>query len=43
MIRKKPPFPFGEQKLFSNNPGDSPSTIWAIVVFQHWWKKYLSN
>jgi len=32
-----------KQKLFSNNPGDSPSTIWAIVVFQHWWKKYLSN
>ena len=30
-------------KLFSSNPGDSPSTVWALVVFQYWWKKYLSN
>ena len=27
-------------KLFSNNPGDSPATVWAIIVFQYWWKKY---
>ncbi|MBL4754735.1 MAG: asparagine synthase (glutamine-hydrolyzing) [Flavobacteriales bacterium] len=27
-------------KLFSNNPGDSAATVWAIIVFQHWWKKY---
>lgn len=30
-----------KRKLFSSNPGDSPSTIWALVVFQYWWKKYL--
>lgn len=26
-------------KLFSNNPGDSHATIWALIVFQHWWKR----
>ena len=25
-------------KLMSNNPGDSPAKIWALVVFQYWWK-----
>lgn len=28
-----------KSKLFSNNPGDSHATIWALIVFQHWWKK----
>ncbi len=32
-----------KSKLFSTNPGDSPATIWAIIVFQNWWKKYMSN
>jgi asparagine synthase (glutamine-hydrolysing) len=27
-------------KLKSNNPEDSHATIWALVVFQYWWKKY---
>jgi asparagine synthase (glutamine-hydrolysing) len=27
-------------KLFSNNPGDAAARIWALVVFQYWWKKY---
>jgi asparagine synthase (glutamine-hydrolysing) len=27
-------------KLRSQNPGDSHATIWALVVFQYWWKKY---
>jgi len=29
-----------KQKLFSNNPGDSHATIWALVVFQSWWRNY---
>lgn len=29
-----------KQKLFSANPGDVHAQIWAIIVFQHWWKKY---
>lgn len=29
-----------KNKLFSNNPGDSHATIWALIVFQHWWRKF---
>jgi asparagine synthase (glutamine-hydrolysing) len=29
-----------KQKLLSNNPEDSHATIWALIVFQYWWKKY---
>jgi asparagine synthase (glutamine-hydrolysing) len=29
-----------KQKLRSNNPEDSHATIWALIVFQHWWKRY---
>lgn len=28
-------------KLMSNNPGDSPAKIWALVVFQYWWKNLI--
>lgn len=28
-------------QLFSNNPGDTPATTWNLLVFQHWWKKYM--
>jgi asparagine synthase (glutamine-hydrolysing) len=28
-------------KLYSDNPGDSAARIWAIVVFQHWYLKYI--
>jgi len=31
-----------KNKLFSGNPGDAHATIWAIVVFQWWWKKYFA-
>ena len=31
------------KKLFSNNPGDSHATVWALIVFQHWWKKHMSS
>lgn len=29
-----------KQKLFSSNPGDIHANIWALIVFQYWWKKY---
>lgn len=29
-----------KQKLYSNNPGDAPAKIWALIVFQQW---YLTN
>lgn len=29
-------------KLRSNSPEDSHATIWALIVFQYWWKKYYS-
>ena len=29
-----------KKKLKSNNPEDSHATIWALIVFQYWWKKY---
>ena len=31
-----------KKKLFSNNPGDAHATIWALLVFQSWWKKWLA-
>ncbi len=29
-------------KLKSNNPEDSHATVWALIVFQYWWKKYIA-
>ena len=31
-----------KKQLHSGNPGDSHATVWALVVFQHWWKKYMA-
>jgi len=31
-----------KKKLFSSNPEDSHATIWALLVFQHWWKQYFA-
>lgn len=31
-----------KSKLFSANPEDVQGNIWAIIVFNHWWKKYIS-
>lgn len=28
-----------KQRLFSSNPGDAHATVWALMVFQHWWKR----
>jgi asparagine synthase (glutamine-hydrolysing) len=30
-------------KLFSNDPGDSAARIWALIVFQYWWKKHMRH
>ena len=32
-----------KRKLHSNNPEDTHATIWALIVFQYWWKKYYSQ
>jgi asparagine synthase (glutamine-hydrolysing) len=32
-----------KKKLFSNNPGDVHANIWALIVFQWWWKKYFTT
>ncbi len=29
-----------KKQLFSRNPGDVHAHIWALLVFQWWWKKY---
>lgn len=31
-----------KKKLLSANPEDSHASIWALIVFQHWWKKYIA-
>lgn len=30
-----------KKKLLSSNPGDSHETIWALLVFQFWYRKYI--
>ena len=32
-----------KSKLFSNNPGDAHATVWALIVFQRWWKNYFNS
>lgn len=29
-------------QLFSDHPGDVHAQIWALIVFQYWWKKYMA-
>lgn len=31
-----------KQKLFSADSGDAATLTWNILVFQHWWKKYMA-
>lgn len=31
-----------KRKLFSSNPEDIHARIWALLVFQYWWKKWMS-
>lgn len=30
-----------KQQLYSRNPGEAPSRIWGLLVFQYWWKKHM--
>jgi asparagine synthase (glutamine-hydrolysing) len=30
-----------KRKLFSSNPGDVHAQIWALIVFQSWWKRFM--
>lgn len=30
-----------KRKLHSSDPGDAHATVWALIVFQHWWKNYV--
>ncbi|MFM8431511.1 MAG: asparagine synthetase B family protein, partial [Bacteroidota bacterium] len=30
-------------RLHSNDPGDSASRIWGLIVFQYWYKKHFKN
>lgn len=30
-------------KLHSNDPGDSATHIWNLIIFQTWWKKYIRH
>ena len=32
-----------KEKLFSKNPEDVQAQIWALIVFQRWWKKYMNE
>jgi asparagine synthase (glutamine-hydrolysing) len=27
------------KQLFSSSPGDAPARVWALLVYQYWWKK----
>jgi asparagine synthase (glutamine-hydrolysing) len=31
-----------KQQLFSNNPNDAVAQVWALIVFQYWWKRYFN-
>ena len=31
-----------KKQLFSNNPNDAAATVWALIVFNTWWKKWIS-
>lgn len=30
-----------KKSLHSNDPKDSVANVWALIVFQHWWLKYM--
>ncbi len=32
-----------KRELFSSHPGDVHARIWGLIVFQHWWKKYIGH
>lgn len=32
-----------KEQMFSNNPGDVHAQIWALIVFQNFWKNYMEE
>jgi asparagine synthase (glutamine-hydrolysing) len=30
-------------RLYSSSPGDSVARVWGLIVFQHWWKRYIQT
>ena len=32
-----------KKQLFSSNPGDVHARIWALIVFQWWWRKFVKG
>ena len=32
-----------KEKIHSANPEDSAAKVYALIVFQYWWKKYFTN
>ena len=30
-----------KEQMLSKSPADSQAHVWALIVFQHWWKKYM--
>lgn len=32
-----------KKQLLSSNPGDSHAIVWALIVFQQWWKSYIAG
>ncbi len=30
-----------KQQLFSSSPGDAAARVWALIVFNSWWKKHI--
>jgi len=32
-----------KEKIQSTNPEDSAAKVYALIVFQYWWKKYFTN
>ena len=31
-----------KSELFSKNPNEAVAKVWALIVFQYWWKKYFN-
>ena len=29
-----------KQQLFSSTPADAPAKVWALIIFNHWYKKH---
>jgi asparagine synthase (glutamine-hydrolysing) len=32
-----------KRSLLSSHPGDAAARVWALIVFQYWYKKYFTH